>query len=543
VKDEAIVQGNIVDVVAGKIIRGTLRIRHGMIAGITEEAVDSNLYIIPGFIDSHVHVESSMLIPTEFARLAVLHGTVATISDPHEIGNVLGVSGVKFMIENGRKTPFKFHFGAPSCVPATKNETAGAEINAEAVAELLALPEISYLAEVMNYPGVLHSDPEVMAKIRAAQKLGKPVDGHAPGLRGEDAKKYIEAGISTDHECVALEEALEKIGYGMKILIREGSAAKNFNALIPLLNRHPEKIMFCTDDSHPNTLRNGHINLLAKRAVAYGCDLFNVLRACSKNTVEHYSMDVGLLQPGDPADFCVVEDLVNFNIVSTYIDGVCVASNRKSHLPPVAEQPVNHFHRKAISTADIRVEAKSNRVRVIVVHDGQLITTEEIAGLDGQTGFLESDPSQDVLKIAVVNRYGNTPPAVGFIRNIGLKRGAIASTVAHDSHNIIATGVSDEDLVRAINLVIECKGGVAWCDGSDSDVIPLPVAGIMTHKDAFETAARYDQLQDKTKALGTTLYDPFMTLSFCALLVIPELKLSDLGLFDCRTFGFTSLYV
>ncbi|MGB1270077.1 MAG: adenine deaminase [Flavobacteriaceae bacterium] len=536
------ISGQIVDVVAKRIFSGTLHLSNGKISKIIEQAVSETQYIIPGFVDAHVHVESSMLIPSEFARLAVCHGSVATISDPHEIGNVLGVDGVKYMIGNGKKTPFKFHFGAPSCVPATTFETAGAEITATDVKELLALPEIHYLTEMMNFPGVLFDDPVVLTKIQAAKDAGKPIDGHAPGLMGKDVEKYINAGITTDHECFTKEEALEKLKFGMKILIREGSAAKNFDELISLLDEYPDDIMFCSDDKHPNDLVEGHINTLAKRAIAKGCDVMNVLRATSYNIIKHYNMNVGLLQENDPADFCVVDNLTDFNVSQTYIDGVLVAKHNKTLIPSVEEVLVNNFNCSSIKVDQIKVPSSSENVKVIEVEDGQLITKKGEAILASKTGYLESDISQDVLKIVVVNRYFDAPPAVAFVKNYGLQQGALASCVAHDSHNIIAVGVSDEDIVKAINLVIEHKGGVSLANGAEELVLPLPVAGIMSEKDGYEVANAYETLDVRSKELGVKLQAPYMTMSFCALLVIPELKLSDKGLFDGNTFEFTELY-
>ena len=535
------IEGNIVDVVNKRIFSGYIVVENEKIKEVSEQENDSSQYIMPGFVDAHVHIESSMLIPSEFARLAVCHGTVATISDPHEIGNVLGVDGVKFMIENGKKTPFKFHFGAPSCVPATVFETAGANITVDDVKELLAMDDIYYLTEMMNFPGVLFEDPEVMAKIQAAKDAGKVIDGHAPGLRGNDAKKYIAAGITTDHECFTKEEALDKLKYGMKIQIREGSAAKNFDSLIDLLDEFPDKIMFCSDDKHPNDLAAQHINTLAKRAVAHGCDVMNVLRACTYNIVKHYSMNVGLLQPNDPADFCIVDNLTDFTCQVTYINGELVAENGQTKINSVEETPINNFNCSPISVRQIEVEATSTNVKVIEVEDGQLITKKGEATLTPVNGKLISDVSQDVLKMVVVNRYFDAPPAVAFIRNFGLKQGALASCVAHDSHNIIAVGVSDVDIVKAINLVVESKGGVSLANGEEQKVLALPVAGIMTNKDGYETANAYEKLDLRAKELGVTLGAPYMTMSFCALLVIPELKLSDKGLFDGNKFEFTSL--
>jgi adenine deaminase len=534
------VTGKIVDIVKKEIFKGTVQIEYGRIKSIELQDNEEDQFIIPGFIDAHVHVESSMLIPSEFARLATRHGTVATVSDPHEISNVLGRAGVEFMIENGLKTPFKFYFGAPSCVPATTFETAGATINLDDIEALFNLPNVNYLAEMMNFPGVLNKDPEVMAKIALAHKMGKRVDGHAPGLRGEDAKNYIAAGISTDHECFTIEEALDKLKYGMKIAIREGSAAKNFEALWPLMDQYPEEIMLCSDDKHPNDLAVGHINHLAARAISNGCDLFNVLRACSLNTIKHYNMDVGTLQIGDKADFCIVKDLENFEVKATFIDGEKVAENGKSFIESVKETPINNFHCSKIQKEQIQIDDKNAPIRVIEVEDGQLMTKETSANLPNVDGKLQSDPSQDVLKLVVANRYHDAKPAVSFIKNVGLKRGALASCVAHDSHNIIAVGVNDEEITRAINLIIAEKGGVSLVDDTEEMIVPLPVAGIMSHEDGDKVAENYEEIDRKSKNMGVTLASPFMTLSFCALLVIPKLKLSDKGLFDGEKFAFVS---
>ncbi len=534
--------GNIVDVVAGRIVRGTLTIEQGRVAAISEGNATSDHYLIPGFVDAHVHVESSMLIPSEFARLAVCHGTVGTVSDPHEIGNVLGVAGVKFMIENGRKVPFKFCFGAPSCVPATTFETAGAEIGVDHIEALIGMPEIGYLAEMMDFPGVLSGAETPHRKMDLARAAGKPIDGHAPGLQGDDVRRYAEAGISTDHECFTREEALEKLQHGIKILIREGSAAKNFAALISLLSEFPEQIMFCSDDKHPNDLVAGHINHLAKRAVAEGCDPIDVLRACSLNPIRHYNLEIGLLQLGDPADLCIVRNLTDFEVMATYIDGIAVAEAGVSRIASIHEEPLNQFNCGPISAESISVESKHAPINVIEVTDGQLITKRILAEPKTVGGKFVSDPSQDLLKMVVVNRYFEAPPAIGFVRNFGLEHGAIASSVAHDCHNLIAVGVDDEDIVRAINRLVESQGGISLVNGTVTEVLELPIAGLMTNRDGYETAERYEFLDREAKALGSALTSPLMTLSFCALLVIPELKLGDRGLFDGNLFRFRSLH-
>jgi adenine deaminase len=504
-------------------------------------------YILPGFIDSHVHIESSMLVPTEFARLATIHGTVATISDPHEIANVCGEAGVQYMIDNAKQTPFKFHFGAPSCVPATSFETAGAVIDSQGIERLINNPDIWYLAEVMNYPGVLFKDAEVIAKIEATKKAGKPIDGHAPGLRGDDAKNYAAAGITTDHECFTLEEALDKIATGMKILIREGSAAKNYEALHTLLASHPESVMFCSDDKHPDDLVVSHINALVKRSLQKGYDLFNVLKAACVHPVLHYNIPVGLLRINDPADFIVADNIDDFNILKTYINGELVAENGNTLLPRKEATPINAFNTNKRIAADFHIATNKESVdiRVIEALDGQLVTNELIAKGKVQNGQLVSDIENDILKMAVVNRYQpGLPIATAFIKNFGLKHGALASTVAHDCHNIVAVGTTDEDLCLAVNALIDAKGGISVVDGKGNiDCMPLPIAGLMSADEGTNVGIQYSTLDKKAKELGTPLKSPFMTLSFMALLVIPSLKLSDKGLFDGSKFSFTSVEV
>lgn len=545
------ISGNLVDVHQQKIYPATVRIDNGKIISIEpirQSAVQPVNFILPGFIDSHVHIESSMLVPSEFARLAVVHGTVATVSDPHEIANVCGMEGVEFMIENGKTVPFKFNFGAPSCVPATTFETAGATLDAIDVEKLLQRDEIKYLSEMMNFPGVLFKDEEVMKKIAAVHRLGKPVDGHAPGLRGEKAKQYIDAGIFTDHECFTKEEALDKLQYGMKIIIREGSAAKNFEALIGLLNDWPDMIMFCSDDKHPDSLVLGHINQLCARAVKKGINIYKILKAACVNPVIHYKLDVGLLRPGDPADFIVVNDLENFEVLQTYINGELVAEEGRSLITTAESGIINNFSCSSTSIADYALQWDGKKENpVIEALDGQLITNKLFIEPRVVEGKIEADTERDILKLAVVNRYTNAPVAATLIKNFGLKRGALASSVAHDSHNIVAVGTDDESICRAVNFVIANKGGISCVcpvepEGSWTEMaLPLPVAGLMSNEDGYMIAARYEQLDKMVKEeLGSTLTSPYMTLSFMALLVIPHLKLSDKGLFDGDSFQFVS---
>jgi adenine deaminase len=550
-------RGQIVDIPNERIFPGVIDIADGKIVSIREdETVTDPGYLCPGFIDAHVHIESSMLTPPEFARIAVAHGTIGTVSDPHEIANVLGLEGVRYMQQLAAQTPCKIHFGIPSCVPATNFETAGATLGPDAIEELCRDKSLVYLSEMMNFPGVIHHDPEVMKKLEIAKKYGKRIDGHAPGLRGEDLKKYVSAGIETDHECFQIDEAREKLALGQKILIREGSAAKNFEELWPLLNEAPQSCMLCSDDKHPDDLMEGHINQLCARAVAHGVPLFNVLRAACLNPVEHYGLRCGLMRPGDPADLIRLHDLVSFKVMETWIDGQCVARDGVSLLPKSRSPRANQFHATPKQASDFAIPAPAsggatdlasadrNRptaplIRIIEALDGQIVTGAGEAEPLIHNGYIVADPSRDILKIAVVNRYADAPPAVAFVRGVGLKSGAIASSVAHDCHNIVAVGATDEDLARVVNLVIKSEGGIAVVgpDGLE-DILPLPVAGLMSDGYAEDAAGGYARLTKNAKSLGSPLHAPYMTLSFLALLVIPALKLSDLGLFDGTKFEF-----
>jgi adenine deaminase len=537
----ATIQGQYVDILDKRIYPAILSIEDGRIVSITECDEAPNQFILPGFIDSHVHIESSMLIPSSFARLAVVHGTIGTISDPHEIANVCGLEGVQYMIDNGKKVPFHFFFGAPSCVPATAFETAGAAIDSADIAKLLVSPDIYYLSEMMNFPGVLHQDTEVMQKIKAAHAIGKPVDGHAPGLIGDLAKQYIAAGISTDHECFTIEEAVDKLSFGMHILIREGSAAKNFEALYELIDDHPKKVMLCSDDKHPDSLMEGHINQLCARAVAKGINVFNVLRAACINPVLHYQLPTGFARVNDPANCILVKDLQDFKVIETYINGQLVAKDGHSLIEPVQATTINQFNAHPIIISDLQLPvatypSKDGMVPVIHAIDGQLITNLVWTKPSIKDNAIVADIEKDVLKVVVYNRYHAAKPKIGLIQSFGFKSGAIASTVAHDSHNIIAVGVDDESILKAINLVVHKKGGISCVQGESSKVIGLPVAGLMSTEDPYQVANDYIEIDKMAKSLGTQLGSPFMTLSFMALLVIPHIKMSDLGLFDGDQF-------
>lgn len=534
-----IVKGQVIDIFNKKIYKGAIHISNGIIQKIEKVDHEENQFLLPGFVDAHIHIESSMVTPCAFAKTALRHGTVATVSDPHEIANVCGIDGVNYMVEDANKASLKFFFGAPSCVPATHFENAGAKITPKDVEDLLSRDSIWYLSEMMNYPGVLNEDPEIMAKINCAKKYGKPIDGHAPGLRGEAAKKYIDHGISTDHECVSLEEALDKINLGMKILIREGSAAKNYEALRSLIDTHTMYTMLCSDDKHPDDLLKGHINLLVKRALKDGYDLFNVLQVACVNPILHYGLPVGLLRENDPADFIILKDIVEWEVLATYIDGNPVFKDNKVTTPISESTFINNFKALPINENDLKMSSCHSRIPCIKAIDGSLITEKSwYEPVPSTNNIIECDPVNDILKIVVVNRYQHAPPAVGFIKNFGIKNGALASTVAHDSHNIIAVGSSDFYLKQAINAIIAAKGGLSVSNDHNTKILELPIAGLMSDLQVNEVAYLYESLTNDVKNMGCTLKAPFMTLSFMALLVIPKIKISDLGIFDAETFSF-----
>jgi adenine deaminase len=548
-------QGIIVDAISRRKFKGEIAVENGKIISIKEKEHENEQYILPGLVDAHVHIESSMTVPSVFARMVVARGTVAVVSDPHEIANVMGEEGIDYMLEDAGKVPLKIYFGVPSCVPATPFESSGAVLDADAVDRLLARDDLHYLSEMMNFPGVVMGFPEVMAKLESAKKYGKKIDGHAPGLRGDDLQKYVNAGISTDHESFTYEEAVEKIKLGMKILIREGSSARNFETLHKLIDEYPESVMLCTDDSHPDTLiYEGHIDKLLRRGQEEGLDIYNLIRAAVINPVEHYGLDVGMLREGDPADFIIIDDLKSFNVMKTFINGNCVYDNGKV-LFSVEKAPVkNVFNRGKISIDDIKLtlpdsgikgeqmEKQIKKIRVIVAQDGELVTGQELVLPKTENGNLVSDPGRDILKMVVLSRYANDPAQIGFIKNMGLKKGAIASSIAHDSHNIIAVGARDEDIVRAVNRLVENRGGIVVGTAENLLDLPLEVSGLMSTLDGKEVAARYEQLNEEAGKLGTSLMSPFMTLSFMSLLVIPELKLGDKGLFDVTKFEFVELF-
>lgn len=537
-----VINANIVDPLNRTLGYGYVEIDKDRIKSIkiTDGVKHGEPFLMPGWVDAHIHIESSMLTPPAFAKIAVQHGTVATVSDPHEIANVCGIEGVRYMVDMGKKSGFKFFFGTPSCVPATQFETAGSQLPLSDIRALFESGDVHYLAEMMNYPAVLHDDPLVMDKIHLAKEFNLPVDGHAPGLRGQDAMKYASAGITTDHECTTLDEALDKIAAGMHIIIREGSAAKNYNALHTLIQSHPDRVMFCSDDKHPDELLQGHINLLITRSLGEAYELFDVLRACTVNPVKHYKLDVGLLQPGDGADMVLVEDLTTFRVLSTWINGHKVFDGEKVHLPGVDIPVINYFGINKINIDDLSLQLQSREANVIEAINGAIVTGHRKFKMN--EGAFESDTKRDILKIVVVNRYMTAPPAIALVHGFGMKQGAIASSVSHDSHNIVAVGTNDADLAACINEIIFHKGGIAATCNQQHHCLPLPIGGLMSDRSAEEVGKAYEMADQYVKStLGSTLVAPFMTLSFLALLVIPALKLSDKGLFDGSQFKFIEL--
>ena len=548
------IKGHIVDVVRREIYDGELVIEGEKIVEVKRcelpEREKPWPYLMPGFIDGHVHIESSMIVPHKFARIAVSHGTIGVIADPHEIGNVLGVEGVNYMIRSGREAHFNFLFGAPSCVPAVGGdiETCGKVIDVKDTEALMARDDIGFLGEMMNYPGVLADDKEVMAKIKAALRNGKPVDGHAPGLTGHQRDRYAAAGITTDHECSTLDEGRSCIKAGMKVIIREGSAAKDYQLLSPLIKESPNMVMFCTDDCHPDDFVRGHINLIVKRALADGYDLWDVLQAACVNAQKHYKQMWGLLQVGDPATFITVDRISpHFRVESTVIRGKEVfnynaslpsdQSNKDDHILDLNFP--NNFVAVPITADDIDIDLKpGDTVHIIHASDGSLVTQHDEVELTGNPLFDSRYPWTAVQKIVVYNRYvPGAKPVVGLVRGFDISEGAIAGSVAHDCHNIVAIGSSDEYLVKAINRIVEMRGGQVVVSPDEMLDIPLPIAGLMAPMSGYEIAFRTLCIQDMVKKIGCKMTSPFITMAFMCLPVIPDIKITDRHLMDTKTFS------
>lgn len=529
--------GRLVNVKERSIYNARLIINdRGVIESIVACDEAPEVFILPGFVDSHVHIESSMLIPERFSEAAIKHGTIAVVADPHEVANVAGVEGVKFMIENAKRSKLKVYFGAPSCVPASPIDECFTPFTSKEVACLLELPDVKLLAEMMNFPGVINGEESVSIILNEARRRGVPIDGHAPGLTGDALRKYVQAGITTDHECFTLAEAKEKIELGMKVLIREGSAAKNFDALHPIIGYKPQMAMFCTDDCHPDELIRGHINKHVKKALSLGYNIFDVLQVACVNPVEHYGLNLGLLQIGDPADFIIVDNLNDLNVLSTFINGEEIKYEQNQSIS--LKEPAYVFPEKYdISKINITFTPRK-QVKVIEAIDGELITLKSSVVVKSNGVDLEND----ILKIAVISRYNGANVAAGLIKGFGIKRGAIAASIAHDSHHIIAIGVDDESLVEVIDFIIQNKGGVAYYDGNEIFGFELPFYGLMANVPASSAAFAYSQINEKVKSAGCTLKAPFMTMAFMSLSVIPHLKITPAGLFEVDTFSLTSLY-
>lgn len=554
-------KGHIVDVVNHEIYDGEFVIENGRITSLRRVQLPANReysYFMPGFIDSHVHIESSMMTPREFARVAVTHGSIGAIADPHEIANVMGVEGIDFMIQNSRDVLFNFAFGAPSCVPSCGGEieTSGAVIDAQATEQLMARDDIGFLAEMMNYVGVLNGDPEVLAKIEAARRNGKPVDGHAPGLTGEQRRRYAEAGISTDHECSTIEEGRACVDAGMKVIIREGSAAKDYRTLSPLIDEAPGSVLLCTDDCHPDDLIRGHINLTVKRAMQDGYDMWNILQAACVNPQKHYGLQWGLLQDNDPATFIIVKNFgPHFRVTNTIIRGreafsynTSIGSLRSKtrafdEVLSMRDHYPNNFVAAPITSEDIRLDMqRGDTAHIILASEGSLLTGHDVVTICGDPMKDACYPWHDVQKIVVYNRYvQGAKPKVGLIRGFGISHGAIASTIAHDCHNIVAIGSSDEFIVMAINRIVEMKGGMVAIADDEMRDLPLPIAGLLSPLDGYEVAYFNRLICDMAQEAGCVLKAPFITMGFMCLPVIPELKLTDKHLWDSSNMQVVSV--
>ncbi len=553
--DLLLTNAQIINVFSGEIIPGEMAISDGLIVGFgqyeAKKVEDLNgRYVAPGFIDGHVHIESSMACISEFARAVVVHGTTTVAADPHEIANVLGLSGIEYMLQSAEEQPMNIYFTLPSCVPATDMETAGARLTAEDLKPFLNKDRIIALAEMMNFPGVIYRDPDVLAKISAARQQKKPIDGHAPGLEGPQLYAYISAGIQSDHECTTEHEAIEKLRSGMHIMIRQGTCAKNLQTLLPAVNeKTARRMMWCSDDRHPHDLiAEGHIDSIVYEAIQSGLDPILAIQMATLNPAEYFNLDhLGALAPGRQADLVVFSDLKKPVIEKVYSRGILIAENGKIlptiQIPSAASVPPSmHVDLQKI---DFAIPADKKQIRVIEIVPEQVITHQRIEEITVKNKQAVSDPSKDLLKMAVVERHsGSGNIGKGFVKGLGLKHGALASSVAHDSHNIIVVGTTDEDMRAALEAVVKMGGGLAAV--SDARVraeLALPIAGLMSLEPVQRVRDQLDKLIEATHDMGTPLKDPFMTLSFLALPVIPELKLTDIGLVDVNKFEVVPLFV
>ncbi|MDI6644268.1 MAG: adenine deaminase [Methanobacteriaceae archaeon] len=531
-------KGNILNVFSEEIYPAEIMVEKGIIKCVKPLNEDLKGYILPGFIDAHIHIESSMLTPSRFSEMVIPHGTTAVVADPHEIANVMGVDGIKYMIKDASSVPLKFFFTAPSCVPATPFETSGSILSSEDIDRLLDYREIVALGEMMNFPGVIGGDKEVFNKIETAKKHKKPIDGHAPLLTGDNLCKYVAAGISTDHECTQPQEAFEKRQMGMKIMLREGSSAKNLEDLLSVGGD-----FIVSDDKHPEDLLQGHLDVMIKKAVQLGLDPVKAIKMVTINPAQHYSLNNGAIQPGRSADLVIVDDLEKLNVESVYINGKLVSENGRPKFPvkPLTVDSTFLSSKKTRKDFEIFSPNESEKVRVIDVVEGQLITGESEAILNVENSKIQPKIDDDILKIAVVERYGHNRITNAFVRGFGLKSGAIASSVAHDSHNIIVVGTSGEDMARAVNLILKNKGGISITMDAKQYSLKLPIAGLMSVESAREVSLKLKKLHQVVSTMGSNLKSPFMTMSFMALLVIPKIKISDQGLFDVESFQFVDV--
>jgi adenine deaminase len=545
----------IVDVFSGEVKAGAVAIAGGRIAGIGDYAARTTIdlggrYIAPGFIDSHVHIESAMTCVGEFARAVAVRGTTAVVADPHEIANVLGAAGVRHMLASAEHQPVRILFTLPSCVPATEMETAGARLTAADLEPFFAEPAVVGLGEMMNYPGVLAGDPEVLNKIAAARRHGKPVDGHAPGLAGKGLAAYVAAGIGSDHECTTAAEALEKLAAGMQIMIRQGTGARNLEALLPVVSeRNARRLMWCTDDRHPHDLlTEGHIDSMVAAAVRAGLELVTAVRMATLNPAERFGLShLGAIAPGRQADLVVFSDPGCQRIEEVYVGGRPVAQDGRmvAGVPAPATVPVPPSMSLGSQALDFSVPAGGRQVRVIDLIPDQILTRHSLEPAPVEAGRLVSDPRRDLLKIAVVERHtGSGRIGLGMVRGFGLRQGALASSVAHDSHNILVVGVTDAEMRAAVAEVAAMGGGIAAAVGGRTAAkLPLPVAGLMSLEPMQAVSDAMDRLVQTAREFGSPLKEPFMALSFLALPVIPELKITDRGLVDVLQFQHVGLFV
>ncbi len=533
------IRGNLLNVFTEEIYSAEIGFENGLISCVKPVDGNFNTLILPGFIDSHIHIESSMLCPSRFAEAVIPHGTTSVIADPHEIANVMGVNGINYMFEDASTVPLKMFLTAPSCVPATKFETSGGIITSKDIDALLKRPEFVGLGEVMNFPGVIGQDPDVIEKLEVAHAHKKPIDGHAPMLSGTELCSYVAAGISTDHESTTPSEAFEKRRLGMKIMMREGSSAKNLKALAAVGGD-----FIVSDDKDPEDLVEGHVDKMLLKAIEYGIDPVKALKMVTLNPAEHYSLNNGNLVPGKAADMVIVDDIEKLNVKKVYIDGKLVSNNGTLNFEVNPLKLQSTFKSSPKKPDDFNLYSDSPKtVRVIEIIEDQLITHKTTAHLNIQNGNLMADIENDVLKIAVVERYGNNRMTNGFIKGFNLKNGAIASSVAHDSHNIIVIGTNSTDMTKAVNSVITNNGGLSVVSNGKVTDLKLPLAGLMSDRTAKEVAKDLTILKQLVRDLGSNLSSPFMTMSFLALLVIPNLKISDKGLFDVEKFEFVNLVV